>query len=212
VQGNFYVLDNEALEPADFTQYSVVVPTDARLPLSGQTLSGIYDQNRAVANRQVVKPSSNFGNQYGHWNGVDLNVDARCENGLFLQGASAPGRRCRTTATVVDDVPEALNCGGAASGDQPAGSGAVAGDAGTVLPSGVAVPDATTKRSRPTVCRRAFRITGTWQSLPGPQVAANNIYANAGAARLLAPRSSSADVRADDGECGVARVRCTAIA
>ena len=63
VQGNFNVQDNEARSRADFTEYSVVVPTDPRLPLSGQTLTGIYDQNASVVNRQVIKSASNFGNQ-----------------------------------------------------------------------------------------------------------------------------------------------------
>ena len=182
VQGNFYVLDNEALSPADFTQYSVVVPTDARLPLSGQTLSGIYDQNRAVTNRQVVKASSNFGNQYGHWNGVDLNVDARLRNGLFLQGGFSSGKTLSDTCDIVDDVPEALNWAAQPAGIQPLVSGAI----------GVATPAQFCHQESPFLTQYkalasynlpyGVRISGTWQSLFGPQVAANNIYANAGTA------------------------------
>ena len=41
---------------------------------------------RTVVNRNVVKAASQFGNQYQHWNGVDVAVDARLRNGLFLQG------------------------------------------------------------------------------------------------------------------------------
>ena len=52
IYGNFNVQDNEALSRADFTEFSVVVPTDARLALSGQTINGIYDQNRVVVEPQ----------------------------------------------------------------------------------------------------------------------------------------------------------------
>ncbi len=93
VQGNFYVMDNEALTPADFTEYSVVVPTDARLPLSGQTITGVFDQNRSVVNRQVIKQASNFGNQYGHWDGFDVNFDYRARQACSCRVASAPASR-----------------------------------------------------------------------------------------------------------------------
>jgi hypothetical protein len=74
IYGNFKVVDNEALSKSDFTEFSVVVPTDARLELSGQTIGGIYDQNRAVVNRNTVKPASDFGKQMSHWNGVDFSL------------------------------------------------------------------------------------------------------------------------------------------
>src|SRR5688572_24753286 len=60
VYGNFYVQDNENLAKTDFTQYSVTVPTDARLPNSGQTVTGLYDQNAIVAPRNVVKSADDF--------------------------------------------------------------------------------------------------------------------------------------------------------
>ena len=105
VQGNFYVMDNEALTPADFTEYSVVVPTDARLPLSGQTITGVFDQNRSVVNRQVIKHASNFGNQYGHWDGFDVNFDYRAKEGLLLQGGVGAGKQMTDNCEIVDDVP-----------------------------------------------------------------------------------------------------------
>ena len=43
--GNFMVTDNQRVTPADYSPYCVTVPTDARLPLSGQQLCGLYDIN-----------------------------------------------------------------------------------------------------------------------------------------------------------------------
>jgi hypothetical protein len=177
IQGNFYVLDNEALSPSDFTPYSVVVPTDSRLPLSGQTLSGFYDQRAAVANRQVVKAASNFGNQYGHWNGVDMSVDARLRGGLFLQGGFSTGRTMSDICDIIDDVPEALNWAAQPAGIQPLVNAAV----------GVATSANYCHQQTPFLTQvkalasydlpLGVRVSGTWQSLPGPQISANQIYA-----------------------------------
>jgi hypothetical protein len=90
IYGNFYVVDNENLAKTDFTPYSVTVPTDARLPNSGQTVTGLYDQNFPVAQKNVIKGADNFGTQLQHWNGVDFSVDARLRNGLFVQAGLPP--------------------------------------------------------------------------------------------------------------------------
>lgn len=176
IQGNFYVLDNEALSPADFTPYSVVVPTDSRLALSGQTLGGFYDQRTVVVNRQVVKAASNFGSQYGHWNGVDMSVDARLRGGLFLQGGFSTGRTLSDICDIVDDVPEALNWAAQPAGIQPLVNAAV----------GVSTSATFCRQETPFLTQLkalasyelpfAVRVAGTWQSLPGPQISANQIY------------------------------------
>ncbi len=182
VQGNFYVMDNEALTPADFTQYSVVAPTDSRLPTSGQTITGIYDQNRSVTNRQVVKAASNFGDQYGHWNGVDLNIDARLRDGLLLQGGFSTGKTLSDNCDVIDDVPEALSipAGALPAGIQPQ----VTAASGSITPASFCRQESPfltqVKALASYTLPYGFRVSGTWQSLPGPQVAANQIYANAG--------------------------------
>ncbi len=76
IGGNFYVIDNEALGPNDFTQFSVKVPSNTgngfTLPSAGQTIGGLYDPNIIVAPKNVMKMASDFGNQYQHWNGFDL--------------------------------------------------------------------------------------------------------------------------------------------
>ena len=134
-------------------------------------------------NRQVIKSASNFGNVYGHWNGFDVNVDARLKNGLFLQGGVGTGKTMSDNCDIVDDVPEALNAA-VPTGVQP-----------TLAPAGALVPAAFCHQESPFLTNfkglasytlpYGFRVSGTWQSLTGPLIAANQIYANAGAG--LAP-------------------------
>ena len=174
VQGNFFVTDNEALSAADFLPFSVTVPTDSRLANSGTSFSGVYDQRATVVNRNVVKAASQFGNQYQHWNGVDANLDLRLANGLLLQGGLATGRTVTDNCDVVQQVPEAL-LGAAVLGTIQVGvwtpasfchqeSGFVTqykGLGSYTLPWG------------------GVRVSGTFQSLYGPQVLANVTYTNA---------------------------------
>jgi hypothetical protein len=181
IQGNFFVLDNEALSPSDFTPYSVVVPTDSRLPNSGQTVTGLFDQTRAVANRNVVKAASNFGEQLGHWDGVDITVDARMQNGLLLQGGLSTGKTMSDMCDVVDDVPEALQFPAAVpAGIQPAVFGP-AGNASVWTPGQYCHQETPFLTQYKGLASYTFpygvRVSGTFQSLPGPLVAANQIYA-----------------------------------
>jgi hypothetical protein len=162
INGNFFVTDNEALSRTDFTEYSVIVPTDARLPNSGQTLTGLFDQNIIPAARNVVKDASVFGGQLQHWDGVDLTVDARLRNGLFLQGGVSTGKTTTDNCDVVDDLPEVLLGQSAAFCHQES----------PYLPQYKAIASYT-------LPWYGVRLSGTFQSVPGPAIVANNIYTNA---------------------------------
>jgi hypothetical protein len=94
VFGNFYVQDNENLAKTDFTQYNVTVPTDPKLPNSGQTVTGFFDPNMLVAARNVIKSSSDFGEQQQHWNGCrHVGGRAPAATACSCRAASAPARR-----------------------------------------------------------------------------------------------------------------------
>jgi hypothetical protein len=172
VFGNFNVQDNEALSRSDFTEYSVVVPTDPRLALSGQTLGGIYDQNRAVVNRNVIKPASDFGEQQSHWNGIDVSIDTRLRNGMILQGGLSTGKTMNDICDIVDDLPEALS-GAAPTGVLPL---AIAPSQSTAF-CHTETPFLTTyKAVAAYTFRYGVRVSGTFGSSPGPVVQANQIY------------------------------------
>jgi hypothetical protein len=188
VGGNFYVVDNEAVGPGDFTAYSVTLPgTDARLPGAGQTLAGLYDQNAIVAPRNVIKDAAQFGRQRQHWDGIDFTVDARLQNGLFVQGGVSTGKTMTDICEIVDDVPEALQT---PLGAAPAGIPLLVSTPGP----GAWTPKQFCHQETPYLPQYkalasytfpyGVRVSGTYQSIPGPQIAANAIYSNSATAAL----------------------------
>ena len=115
VYGNFLVTDNRAITTADFTEFSVTGPVDPRLPGGGgQVFSGLHDINPDKFGEQdpFTTRASNFGDQEEYWQGVDLTVNARPGDGMFLQGGMSTGRTvtddCEVRANL--DNPEQLYC------------------------------------------------------------------------------------------------------
>ncbi len=157
IEGNFHVTDNQLVAPSDYTEYSVAVPVDSRLPNSGGTLGGLYDlnPNKLGQNRNVVTLASDFGKQISHWNGFDVTVNARLQNGLIVQGGVSAGSTLTDNCDVVAklDNPSLLYC----RVEEPY-LAQYKGYAAYVLPW------------------YGVRVSGTLQSLPGPRVIANNNY------------------------------------
>ena len=180
IYGNFFVVDNLNLAKTDFTQYSVTVPTDPRLPNSGQTVTGLYDPNFLVAQKNVITAASNYGTQLQHWNGVDFSVDARLKNGLFMQAGLSTGKTMTDNCDVIDDVPEALTVSGAA-GIQPQVTGTAAGQITPASFCHQVTPFLTQYKGLVSYQLPWYgvRVSGTLQSLPGPQIVATNVYNNA---------------------------------
>ena len=99
--GNFWVTDNELVSASDYTFYSATVPTDPRLPNSGQVISGIPDLNpdKLGLSRNVVKDDSQFGDHIEHFDGFDVTANGRFSD-LFLQGGISSGRRLTDVCAV----------------------------------------------------------------------------------------------------------------
>ena len=173
INGNFQITDNEALSASDFTQYAVTAPTDARLPNSGQQVTGFFDPNINPPARNVVKDADNFGKQQLHWNGVDINMDARLRNGLLLQGGVSTGKTVFDNCEIAAQVPEVLTglqgvLGAAAAGVQPI---SFCHQETGFIPQYKALASYT-------LPWYGIRVSGTLQSLPGPALLAQNIYNN----------------------------------
>jgi hypothetical protein len=96
---NFTVTRNLNVTPADFDPYCIPVPADSRLPLSGQTLCGLYAVSAAKfavqsTNSLIIPVSGVSGaTQTDIFNGVDVTINARLPRGAFVTGGTATGRQ-----------------------------------------------------------------------------------------------------------------------
>ena len=159
INGNFQITDNEALTAANFTRFSVVMPANGtsqfQLPNVGEVVDGYYDVNGVVTAKNVVKDASKLGKQIDHWDGFDLTGDVRFTNGLRLQGGLSTGKTTTDNCDIVDDAPELLLGNSATFCHQESPFLAqYKALASYSLPYGV-------------------RVSGTYQSIPGPNVLAN---------------------------------------
>ena len=119
MQGNFTTTDNNDVTPADFTQYCVKAPVDARLPGGGgQQVCGLYDISAAkfgVATNNTVAHVENVGGtQHETFDGVDVAINARLAD-VTLTGGFATGNTSFDTCGVYVDNPAATYGLGAAA-------------------------------------------------------------------------------------------------
>jgi hypothetical protein len=113
--GNFQVVDNLALSASDFNIISLRAPADSRLPNGGNYLVNGFAVLKptlpgggfGVINQNKITLSKNYGTQTEHYNGVDVNLNARLQNGLFFQGGTSTGRSSFDNCDVMSALPEA---------------------------------------------------------------------------------------------------------
>ena len=107
--GNWYVVDNRATSLEDYTPFSIQAPRDPRLPGGGgQTISGLYNLVPGKVGQvdELAQTSKNFADQTENWQGVDLSVVARLQNGLTLRGGTSTGRKLADACDVRARIPE----------------------------------------------------------------------------------------------------------
>jgi hypothetical protein len=108
--GNIRVMDDLSVTPADYTPIPITAPADSRLPNGGgYTLTGMAISPTAAAQNYFVTLSNNYGKQTEHYDGINITVNARLQNGLLLQGGLGTGRQVTNDCEVVDDLPEMLH-------------------------------------------------------------------------------------------------------
>ena len=108
VWGNFQVTDNRAVGPADFDPFTIVAPQDQRLPNGGGYSLQFYDINPAKFGQfdNFITFSDNFGKQIYHFNGFDVNVNARFPFALTIQGGFSTGNMTEDDCAVGETLPE----------------------------------------------------------------------------------------------------------
>jgi len=113
--GNFVLVDDLAIGPADFDKFTITAPRDPRLPGGGGYPVEGYDLKPAkfgVAAQPYVTLSRKYGKQEDYWDGIDATINARPRDGLFFQGGVSTGRRVEDNCDVITKVdnPSSLYC------------------------------------------------------------------------------------------------------
>ena len=176
--GNWYVVDNRATSVSDYTPFSMTAPIDVRLPGGGgQLIGGLYDLIPGKVGQvdELAQHAGNFGKQTENWQGIDVNVNARLRNGLTVQGGTSTGRRLSDACDVKVNMPEL------GTGSTGTANSSIAGGSLTNPYCRVVEPYLTQIKGLATytIPKVDIQVSGTWQSTPGPQLAANYVANNA---------------------------------
>jgi hypothetical protein len=178
--GNFLVTDNLAVAATDYTPFSVVVPTDPRLPLSGQTISGFLNINPSVASLRpdnVVRRANQYGDQYEYWHGVDVAFNIRLVGGTLLQGGTSTGKTVTDNCEIMNRVPE-----GGVTSQNGLNSALLEINGPLAIPfCHQETPWLTQVKllGTYTIPRIDVQLAATYQSVPGPMLDADLVVPNA---------------------------------
>ena len=109
--GNFRVQDDRAVGPGDYDRFSITTPSDGRLPDGGGYRLTAYDLKPTASTTQnnFVTLADRFGTQTEHFDGVNISVNARLQNGLVVQGGTGLGRVVTDDCEIVEQLPETLH-------------------------------------------------------------------------------------------------------
>ncbi|MEO8258962.1 MAG: carboxypeptidase regulatory-like domain-containing protein [Acidobacteriota bacterium] len=182
VFGNFYTLDNTLTTSADYTQFSVPVPVDPRLPGGGGgAVGGIYNLNSSKVGQVqdlAILDSAIGAEAIENWHGVDTAVNARLRNGLTIQAGTSTGRTLQDNCAIRSVLPETypwstIPVTQSLRGDSVAGL--------TRPYCRIVEPFLSSFRGLATyvVPKVDLQVSATWRSDPGTELAANYVVNNA---------------------------------
>lgn len=173
---NFITTDDRALTPADFDSYCITAPRDPQLPDGGgYQVCGLTDLKPAkfgIASDPIVTFAKNYGSQTQTFNGFDASTNVRLPQGVLVQGGVSYGKTTLDVCEVVDQLPEMLS------------------GAGVVTPRGQCHAETpflsqVKMLASYTVPWFGVRASGSFQSIPGPPLAANLVVPSATVAQAL---------------------------
>jgi hypothetical protein len=107
---NFLVTDNRARGPEDHTSFSIVVPSDPRLPGGGgNVLDGFYNVTPVAAarlNDNFQTLTSNYTDRSQATDSINMNISARPRAGFVLQGGFNTANTHSDNCALRDVLPE----------------------------------------------------------------------------------------------------------
>jgi hypothetical protein len=178
---NFELQDNRAVGSADYSPYCVTAPVDPRLPEGGgYELCGLFDLVPTKVGQidRISTGTKQFGTtQKEHWNGFDFTANARIE-GVLLQGGVSTGKRSSDYCAVRAALPE---------------NTATTGASPTNLFCNTETPFLTQiKLLGSYTLPYDIQVSGTLQSVNGPEILANVVYTSDQVQRSLGRALSGA--------------------
>jgi hypothetical protein len=187
--GNFYTLDNTQTTLSDYTQFSVPIPVDPRLPGGGGgAVPGVYNLNlnKVGQVQDLALLTRDAGaDPIEVWQGVDVSVNARIRNGLTVQGGTSTGRTLQDNCALRSILPETYPWSNTTVGGVTIGNTqSVRGNSTAGLTSPycrIVEPYLTSFRGLATyvVPKLDIQVSGTWRSDAGPELQANYVVTSA---------------------------------
>jgi hypothetical protein len=155
-------------------------------------VSGLYDLKPASFGRPAdnfVTLASKYGSQIERWQGVDVNLSMRPQAGVRLQGGVSTGRTLTDICDVAEKVPEMLlGVTSLSNATTPQVLAVSAGNAAAIANQWI--PGQYCRQQSPfltnvkfagsyTIPRADVLVSGTFRSVPGPEIYANYTATNA---------------------------------
>jgi hypothetical protein len=107
---NLQVVDNRAVDASSYTLFDMVVPTNASLPGGGgYTLTGLRALTAAgfaAGTDNITIRAKELGELNEYWQGVDVGMNGRLQNGLQFQVGTSTGRTAFNDCEVQALLPE----------------------------------------------------------------------------------------------------------
>jgi hypothetical protein len=167
--GNFRVQDDRSVTAANYDRFTIPVPADSRLPNGGGTITA-FDLRSSPTQNLFVTRAQNFGDMTERFDGVNVQLQARLQNGLLVQGGFGPGRVVTDDCDIVDDLPELLQ----AVNGAPSRSGTTTARPLERCHENNGWQTGVSGFASYTVPKIDVLISGTFQNQPGAQINANS--------------------------------------
>ena len=177
----FVVADNLALQPSDLTPFSIVAPTDPRLPGGGgYEVTGLYDvvpeKSGQVTN--LIAGASKHGVWRQYFNGIDITANMRVGRDFVLVGGTSIGQTVADSCDVRAHLPEFATT---TTGTSAFGAGLATSAVTPVSPYcdvGYGILTHFRGLSSYVVPKIDIELAATFQSKPGAMLAANYAVPN----------------------------------
>ena len=162
--GNFRIDDDRSVTAADYDRFTFPVPTDSRLPNGGGTLTA-FDLKPTAPTPQnlLVTLADNYGEQTEVFDGVNVSMQARLQNGLDRPGRLRPGRHHRRLRHRGRPARNAARGGGV----NPQPKRSHRGETARALPREQRMADGRFRSASYTIPKIDVQVSGTFQNQPG---------------------------------------------